>query len=265
MVLIIGIVGAFLYSNYNEKQFDKYSQKGLEFYNITKYDSAKISFEKALEYKSRDSIQAKVEMLNVLIPAMKLFYDAKYKDAFEAFKKASALGSGDADYYLGELSYNGLGTIKDYKKGSEYTNKAVNRGFKMGCWRIAYAYQTGKGVEKNEDKADRLYLEAIEAMKKIAEANDPEALGNLGSMYYSGKGVSKNEKVAFEYYLKSANLGYSFVQSELAQVYKHGIGTEKNMNEAVRWLKKSADKGNPNSLLGLGNMYLTGDGVEKNV
>ena len=265
LIFSVSIISFFIYSKHNEKKYNEFTELGKEAYELTKYEDSKQYYLKALDYKRTDSISTRVEMLEVLISAMKLFYDAQYSEAFDKFKIASTLGSGDADYYLGELTYNGLGTIKDYNVGWEYSNQAINKGFKMAYWRIAYAYQTGKGVEKDLDKADRLYLEAIETMKKLAEANDPEALGNLGSMYSNGSGVTKNEKIAFEYYLKSAELGYTFIQSNLALMYEYGQGVEMNIDEAFKWYKKSADRGHPTSLLRLGNMYLEGKGVEKNI
>ncbi len=264
-VISISIISLFLYNKHNEKMYLENCDKGKVAYETAKYNVSKNYYSEALEYKNADSIQFKVQMLGELTSAMELFYDAKYNLAFEKFLKASSLGSSDADYYLGELTYNGLGTVKDYNKGWTYSNDAIKKGFKMAYWRIAYAYQNGKGVEKDVDKADRYYLEAIEAMKKLAEAGDPEALGNLGSMYSSGSGVTKNEKIAFDYYLKSANLGYAFIQANLAMMFEYGSGTDINLEEAIKWYQKSAEKGHPTSLLGLGNMYIEGKGVEKNI
>ncbi len=268
-VQILGVCGVvtalgggvlFLNHQHNINNHQENYQKASNFLGIAQYDSSNFFFEKAIEYIDADSTKQKVEMLNELVHAMTAFYDAKYKDAFTQLQKASELGSGDADYYLGELTYNGLGTVKDYKKGWDYTNSAIKKGFKMAYWRIANAYKTGKGVKKDVDKADKYYLEAIEAMKKLAEAGDPEALGNLGAMYSSGEGVTQNDKIAFEYYLKSANKGYAFIQSNLAQMYQYGSGTDLNLNEAVKWYEKSAKKGHPTAQLALGNMYLEGIG-----
>jgi TPR repeat protein len=264
-IAVLGGGGLFLNHQNNISNHQENYQKASNFLSIAQYDSSKIYFDKAVEYINADSTKQKAAMLNVLVPAMSAFYDAKYKDAFTQLQKASELGSGDADYYLGELTYNGLGTIKDYKKGWEYTNSAIKKGFKMAYWRIAYAYQTGKGVKKDVDKADKLYLEAVEAMKKLAESGDPEALGNLGAMYSNGDGLPKNDKIAFEYYLKSANKGYAFIQSNLAQMYRYGSGTELNLNEAVKWYEKSAKKGHPTAQLELGNMYLEGIGVSQDI
>ena len=238
--------------------------KAKEFLSVGSYDSSKVYFEKALGYLETDSTKQKIAMLDVLVPAMDDFYNAKYKDAFSKLQTASELGSGDADYYLGELTYNGLGTIKDYNKGWTFTNSAVKKGFKMAYWRIANAYQHGKGVKKDTYLADKYYFEAIEFMRKLADNGDPEALGNLGSMYLSGEGVQKDERIALDYLVKAASKNYAFIQSNLAQMYRMGIGTSVNLPEAVRLYQLAADKGHPTAQVQLGQMYLQGDGVLQN-
>lgn len=268
-LIIILLIGAGIFYYYTQKQNkENYIQnvsKADLFYSIAKYDSAKIYYDRATQYVETDSIKHKSAILNAFIPAMQAFYNAKYKDAFEKLKIAADMGLGDAYYYLGELTYNGLGTIKDYKKGSEFTNKAIDKGFKMAYWRKANAYESGKGVIKDKDKADKYYLEAIEGMKKLAEGGDPEALGNLGSMYSSGSGVAKNEKIGFEYYLKSANTGYAFIMSNLGDMYQYGFGVKADADEAIIWYTKSSNLGHPTAQLSLGNLYLLGESVEKNI
>ncbi|MFZ4401311.1 MAG: protein kinase domain-containing protein [Bacteroidales bacterium] len=267
-VAILSVIFFLIYSWSHIQSYKKYEitvEKANRFYNIANYDSAAIVYKEALTFRNTDSIQTKCEILSYLIPALESYYTAKYVNAFELLTKAANLGSGDAFYYLGELTYNGIGTIKDYKKGWEFTNKAKEKGFKMAYWRIAYTYETGTGVKKDQNLADKYYLEAMETMKILAENGDPEALGNLGSMYSSGSGVTKNQKLAFEYYLKSANTGYAFIMSHLASCYFNGLGVEKNTDEAVKWLTKSADLGHPYALLSLGVLYLKGEDVEKNV
>nr|WP_295931857.1 serine/threonine-protein kinase [uncultured Dyadobacter sp.] len=264
VVVVLGLSG-FLWYRHNVRNYEANAAKAVHFMGIAQYDSAQYYFEKADDYLSTDSTAQRITMLHALVPGMEDYYSAKYKSAFQKLKEASELGSGDADYYLGELTYNGLGTVKDYQKGWKYSTSAAERGFRMAYWRMANAYQTGKGVKRDVYKSDKYYLEAIEAMKKLAEADDPEALGNLGMMYANGEGVPKNEKLALEYLLRSAKTGYAFIQSNLAQAYQYGSGTDVNLGEAVRWYKASSQKGHPAAQLALGNMYLTGTGVGKSI
>lgn len=259
-VLTALIAGALFYMRYsnNQKQYADNVAKAGNFHAVARYDSALIYFDKALEYVDADSIRHKREMLRHFIPALQDFYNARYRQAYEGFQKAADMGSGDACYYLGEMVYNGLATAKDYNRGWEYTLAAYQRGFKMACWRIANAYETGRGVPQNKDTADFYYFEAIESIKKLSENGDPEALGNLGGMYSGGKGVAQNDKRAFECHYQAAQAGYAFEMSNLALYYQYGYGTEKDEEEAMKWYIRSAGMGNPGSQLTLGKIYLYG-------
>jgi TPR repeat protein len=260
IALLLTGVGAFFYMSHSHK-YKHYTDnvvKAENFYKVAQYDSALAYSVKALGYVETDSIRQKEKMLNLLIPALNNFYNARYHDAFEGFQKAAEMGSGDACYYLGELTYNGLATVKDYNKGWEYTMQAFEKGFKMAYWRIAYAYETGRGIAQNKDSADYYYFEAIEGIKKPAENGDPEALANLGVMFGNGQGVSQNSKKAFEYCLKAAQSGYAFAMLNLSYRYRYGEGTAKDEEEAMKWCVKSAEMGNPGSLFSLGEIYLYG-------
>lgn len=264
-VCILISFSLFFYKKHQKTQYLSKVSEGNEFYSMARYDSALVSFKDANDYFKTDSIENKIKMLDALLPAISNFYNAKYTEAFEEFKIAAELNSGDAFYYMGELTYNGLGTVKDYKQGIEFTNKAVDLGFKMAYWRMAYTYELGKELPKDQQKADEYYSEALEVMKNLAEGGDPEALANLGSMYLNGNGVVKNEKVAFEYYLESSEKGFVFAMFILGQMYQYGLGAPKNLEKAISWYRKSADAGDPNAQLQLGNLYLNGKGVEQNV
>jgi TPR repeat protein len=264
IVSTLGSGGAFINHQHNVSLAEENIKKTSNFLSVAKYDSARVYYKKAIEFVNEDSTKIKVEMLDALIPALDDMYKARYVQSFTKLKKASELGSGDADYYLGELTYNGLGTIKDFKKGWQYTTNALKRGFGMANWRIALCYENGLGIPKNQKMAAKYYLLCAEPIRKLAESGDPEALANLGGMYSGGIGFPKNESLGLEYYLKSANKGYAFVQRNLASMYRYGSGTPVNLPEAVRWYSTSANLGHPGSQYELGKMYLYGEGVNQN-
>ena len=61
-------------------------------------------------------------------------------------------------------------------------------------------YAMGTGVKKDEEKAFRLYWEAL-------ELGDTLAYANLGYCYETGQGVPADKDKAREYYEKGASLG----------------------------------------------------------
>ena len=264
IVTTLGGGGFLVNHQHNASLAEENIKKASYFLNIAKYDSSKIYYQKAVEFVDDDSTKQKIKMLDALIPALNDMYKAKYSESFKKLMLASELGSGDADYYLGEFKYNGLGTVKDLRKGWQYTNSALKRGFGMANWRIASCYERGQGVSKNQKMAAAYYLKSVEPIRKLADSGDPEGLANLGGMYSSGNGLPKNEILGLEYYLKSANKGYAFVQQNLASMYRYGSGTAINLPEAVKWYSTSASLGHPGSQFELGKMYLYAEGVNQN-
>jgi hypothetical protein len=62
----------------------------------------------------------------------------------------------------------------------------------------------------------------------------------LGEIYNKGEIVEKNEQKAFEYYKKSADLGFSESQLEIAYFYCDGIFVEENDTVAAEYFLKAA-------------------------
>lgn len=76
-------------------------------------------------------------------------------------------------------------------------------------FRIAYLNTTG---------ANPNYKEALEAFKKLATKNIPEAQYNLGVMYYNGEGVEKDNKTAKKWFKKAAEQGLKEAESILTKL-----------------------------------------------
>lgn len=261
---LIMISGFIFYKQYNINKYNDYCTLGFSNIDAGLYKNAMGYYETAISYVKSDSIEEKISGLDFLISGLDNFYGAKYSKAFELFKSGADFGNKEAYYYLGELTYNGLGTIKNYDEGWKFTERSYELGFGMAAWRVGNAYENGIGVEKDIKKANEFYEEAYNNMLVLSKNGDPEALGNLGSMFSNGNFVDENPEKAFSYYQESAETGYAFIQSNLANCYLKGYGVEKNIDEGIKWLKKSSELGHPTAMLSLGNMYLNGEGITMN-
>jgi TPR repeat protein len=76
---------------------------------------------------------------------------------------------------------------------------------------LGYLYDTGKGVEKNLQKAYEFYQQAGYQGYSIAHYN-------LGNCFYWGNGVSKNLATARYYYLLAAQEGDKDVKDMLLRL-----------------------------------------------
>lgn len=262
--LLLGLLGLSYFWYQNDK-FAYYQALGDEYSYLAKYDSAKIFYSKSLEYNKDEATLDKLKMLSVLAEARNLYSKSRFKEAFSKLSIAANLESGEAYYYMGELTSLGLGTVRNEKKSAEYFQKAADLDFKMAFWKLALIYANGTGVERDKRLSDKYLRDCIEPVKKRAKVNDPEALSILGDMYSTGSGVPKAPKKTLEYYIKSAEAGSVFTQNKLGSMYQYGIGVNKDLAQAVKWYEKSANIGYAASQLDLGNLYLNGVGVKKDI
>ncbi len=84
---------------------------------------------------------------------------------------------------------------------------------------LGRSYLSGKGVERDPEKARHLFEQA-------AAQNDASAYFELGRMYEKGYGVEQHANKALEHYRKSAELGYARGYYYLAQLQEqHGLAS----------------------------------------
>ncbi len=97
--------------------------------------------------------------------------------------------------------------------------------------------------------------------KAVAQGHE-NALITLAWMYANGTGVDMDEVCACELYLEAARRGSAKAQYVVATMYRFAqYGLEKDMAEAVRWYLSAADQGMPTAQLALGKLLMEGKGV----
>ena len=124
------------------------------------------------------------------------------------------------------------------------------------CNRLAEAYWSGDGVEKDEGEAVKWWIKASDLGHAVAQFN-------LGISYEHGTGVAQNHKNAFHWYQKAADQGHAMAQCSIGSCYKDGMGVAQSYEKAFEWFQKAADQGNANAQYNLGNHYHDGWGVEQ--
>lgn len=168
--------------------------------------------------------------------------------------------------------------------------KLVNIGNKDAMKELAYKYEHGDGIEKNIEKAYKIYNELANnyndfqsklnicymyyfgndyikqdfhvAFKKFNEIKNQDINGDilyyLGYMFDNGLGINKDEEIAFEYYKKSAKKGFTFAEYSLGQAFLQGRGIKANDAEAIYWLTKATEKEDYMAQYVLGSLYYEG-------
>lgn len=138
---------------------------------------------------------------------------------------------------LGERYWSGKGIEKDYNKAFELFSRAVELDNKVAYWDLARCYDHGWGAPFNPQKAVDLYKEAY-------KRGVIEACHSLGRLYDKEEYGLCNSAESFNWFLKGAEGGDVDCQFRVAECYEKGIGVIKNIDTSMEWWKAAADNGN---------------------
>lgn len=147
---------------------------------------------------------------------------------------------------------------KDYPKALKLYTTLAEEGNADAQTSLAYMYQMGQGVPKDDLKAFMLYEKAV-AQKQ------PYALYNMALLYAGGLGgVVQNPVYAHQLFLEAATLGVAEAQYSVALEFERGISCVQNYSEAAFWYEEAAKRGHVEAFNNLGVCYKEGIGVEQN-
>ena len=96
------------------------------------------------------------------------------------------------------------------------------------------AYENGRGVEKNTDKA-------IEHYRLGAELGSVECKQNLGCCYLEGDSVPEDKEKGFALCMEAAELGFGPAMRTVGRCYQFGNGVKESMKQAVFWYEKALE------------------------
>jgi TPR repeat protein len=111
----------------------------------------------------------------------------------------------------------------------------AEQGDRDAMFRLAVAYQNGRGVAEDD-------LKAVELYRKAAAKGDARAMANLGVMYSRGEGVAKDDSAAIAWYTKAAEAGSAKAMVMLGSRAAQERGDAQSQEEATRWYRKAAER-----------------------
>ena len=153
--------------------------------------------------------------------------NANEAGTFNAMLALANKGDAEAQYHVGMMYNNGIGTQRDLRQAFEWFQKSTASGDPLGAYKLGCYYDgQGEGIVAN-DTSEALKYKLIaakagyalaqhdvallygkqenfeEAMKWWKLAGDqgyPDALYNLSGLYFQGKGAPKDLSLAYAYY-----------------------------------------------------------------
>ena len=105
---------------------------------------------------------------------------------------------------------------------------------------------------------------AFKLFSVLAEAELPEAMGNVAHCYWNGIGVTQNRSQAVRWFKKAAKAGDVESMRSIGYAYDVGDGVNRNPETAFEWYEKAASEGDGRAMLEVAVKYRDGDGVKQN-
>ena len=136
-------------------------------------------------------------------------------DPLLEWKPLAEQGDVTAQYNLGVIYENGVGTQQNYKTAVNWYTKAAEQDLQNAQYNLGYMYAHGKGVLEN----DKI---ALEWWKKAAERGDAEFQNRLAQIYKSGEDVEKSHKAYVKWNTLAAKKGHYMAQKNKAYDYLSG-------------------------------------------
>lgn len=154
----------------------------------------------------------------------------------------------EARYHLARLYESGAGVEKDENVALLLYKQAAEAGVEKAALKLGNAYYLGKGTVRN-------FADAFKWYKQAAEKGNYAAQYNIGLMYAEGTGIKKDAVKAFEFYKKAGEQGYGPAQYALGTMFLKGTGTPQDFTAAIRWYKLAADQGDSTAQMDLAKLY----------
>ena len=167
--------------------------------------------------------------------------------------KLARLGSREAQYEVGLMCANGLGTAKDLEKAIEWVSQAAQKGLPAAQYLLGTRYAAGIVVQQDLRRA-------LWWFQNAAEQGHIKAQLKVGQLLSQG-----HPEVGIRSIRLAAEQGLAEAQFALGQALATGQGTEKNLDEAVDWYRQASLQGIPAAQCALAELYETGLGVEVDI
>lgn len=201
----------------------------------------------------------------LFVEANSAYGKADYEKALSAFSIADEQGNIYAVTHLGLMHYYGYGCQQDRNSAFKLFKKGAENGCPLVAAWISECYRLGHGVEKDKERAQKIYNMIDSDLHKMCESGDVEALYFVGFNLVMGIGVEENEEEGVKLLTQAYEKGEIRAVVQLAECYYNGWGVAENPKKTVELLMKHPMPSNKKAqyLLALCNYY--GEGVEKNL
>lgn len=143
--------------------------------------------------------------------AERYFQQKNYISAFKWYEKSARRDYIKAKLRLGDMYYNGWGTMSNPNNAFRWYNEAARNGNLEAQYKLGDMYYNGYGTMQS-------YIEAFKWFSTSAKNRNTEAQFNLGNMYYKGLGTEKNYNEAIRWYREASRHDHAGARQILQQL-----------------------------------------------
>jgi uncharacterized protein len=119
----------------------------------------------------------------------------------------------------------------EYRQMVEEDRQAAEKGYDWAEVHLAWAYDTGKGVDRDQ-------VEAVKWYRQAADKGNSAAQASLGRNYENGGVVPFDPVEAVKWYRLAAKQGDINAQQRLGAMYYNGLGIPMDRVEGLKWYRK---------------------------
>lgn len=165
----------------------------------------------------------------ILEEGKRAFAKERYEEAMQRLLEVPEPHRMSADYILGLMFEEGLGTQADRNKAIRCYEKAAKQGHAEAAFQLGKIY-------------DKIYSEeaGINAKKEAGQIDSAEAWQAYMNAFEGPQEVLAKTLMWFE---KAAEQGHEKAQIRCGMMYFRGRGTAKNYEKALMWLEKAEAQG----------------------
>lgn len=176
------------------------------------------------------------------------------KEALNWFAKAHECGYPQAGLNVAKMWMSGKGVEKNAEKAVDMHRKLLKENCMISRRVLAQCLCLGEGCDQDLSAAFDLYKEGADVF------NDGYCMVCLANAARYGSGLKGPDlPMAIEYFKKSAAKGFVAAMHELGDIYRE----TGNYKRAMQWYLKSVKEGHEESKTALGDMHRDGLGVPK--
>ncbi|KAL0487805.1 hypothetical protein AKO1_008687 [Acrasis kona] len=180
--------------------------------------------------------------------------------AFRLYLSAARLGNPKAQYTVGNMYLNGVGTARNDREGVKFMLQSAEQGYSDAINHVGILYESGgSSLEKDE-------LKALKFFKRASEKENLEGMTNLSNLLLFGSIVPQSDsniEEAISLLKTASERDFAKAQNILGHLYYTGSFVDIDYDKAVHLFKQAAERGDIFALNNLGICYEEGNGVEK--